>query len=171
MNFDRMKPLVLTGWTFWGDSNYKDVVTDNLKERIAYFDSIKFPSYVEFKNMSPDEAKTLMEETNLKREKINALYLKECADSLALEEKIREVVIQEVKKCNYHFSGDYHQHGDYGTPIINDTYIYCVSCREWGHIIAEAYPDEDYLDLKEETRYLKWAWSSSSLDGLNIYPN
>ena len=87
-------------------------------------------------------------------------------------ERVRQAVVEELRNNNYHFSGDYHQNGDFGCPIIDNKYSFEVSVREWGDIMAEAYPNEDYTiyDSKgEDCRYLKWAFTSSENEVITPY--
>lgn len=67
---------------------------------------------------------------------------------------IRCAIIQEIKEKGYQFTGDYHQNGYYGIPIINDKYTIIYSQRSWGDIMADALelPDDDGY------AYVKWAW-------------
>jgi len=73
-------------------------------------------------------------------------------------EEARATVIDEIRKNNYHFTGSYHQEGEFGCPVIDDKYYFQVTQREWGSIMADAYPNECYYGLKENDRYLKWSW-------------
>ena len=57
-------------------------------------------------------------------------------------DEVEKIIAEEIRKCGYKFTGSYHQDGDYGVPIIDDTWLYQCTCREWGGIIADAYPDE-----------------------------
>lgn len=73
-------------------------------------------------------------------------------------EEMRRAVITELRENNYHFSGNEHQNANNCVPIIDDKYAFEVSCREWGSIMEEAYPDEDYSIYEEDMRYLKWSF-------------
>lgn len=94
-------------------------------------------------------------------------------------EGVRQSVIRELRDNNYHFSGDYHQNGDFGCPIIDDKYSFEVSEREWGAIMAEAYPNEDYAIYDKRAteqnesfgtfRYLKWAFTSGDSEVVTPY--
>ena len=72
------------------------------------------------------------------------------------KEEVSKIVADEIRRCGYKFTGSYHQEGDYGVPIIDDTWLYQCFCREWGGIIADAYPDE--IDNSDGYGYVKWAW-------------
>lgn len=65
-----------------------------------------------------------------------------------------QVVIDELKRTGYKFTGIYHQNGKFGVPIINDKYRYEASQRSWGALVAAAHPDEEYE--KDNKAYLKW---------------
>ena len=78
------------------------------------------------------------------------------ADSPYDRDVIRPLIINELRKRGYKFSGFYHQGGDYGAPIIDGKYTVLYSYRSWGGIMAEAYniPDEDGM------AYCDWAWNA-----------
>ena len=59
-----------------------------------------------------------------------------------------KAVIDSIRAGNFHFSGEYHQNGKYGVPLLNNGTKFCASMREWGEIMAKAYPEENliYLD-------------------------
>ena len=88
-------------------------------------------------------------------------------DSLSMDTylDIEEAVIKEIKDKGYKFSGQYHQHGEYGCPIVDNEYVYQVSMRKWGGIIARAHslPNEDGL------AYVMWAWCKPNNEK-EIYP-
>lgn len=67
---------------------------------------------------------------------------------------IRKAIVREINSKGYKFTGDYHQNGEYGMPVINNKYIVCYSQRSWGGIMADA------LDLPNDDgyAYVKWAW-------------
>jgi len=54
---------------------------------------------------------------------------------------IEQTVISELRSHGYHFTGDYHQNGDFGVPIFDDEMTYECSQRHWGALMAKAYPD------------------------------
>ena len=84
-------------------------------------------------------------------------YAEYAAGSMAEVEARDDILIKEIREHGYKFTGDYHQNGDYGVPIIDDTWIYRASQRSWGHIMAFAYPDE--IDNSDGMGYVAWAWS------------
>lgn len=75
------------------------------------------------------------------------------------------------------FSGDYHQNGDYGTPVfevkgmgnyevedgetLNGVYKWTCSFRYWGGIMEECGYGKTYMD---------WAWGNP-VDGKPTYPD
>jgi len=70
---------------------------------------------------------------------------------------IENAVIEEVRNKGYKFNGGAHQSNyDKCTPVIDNTYKYCVSMRRWGSVMQKAYnlPNEDGLG------YVVWAWSN-----------
>lgn len=70
--------------------------------------------------------------------------------------KVERLIADELCAHGYKFTGSYHQEGDFGVPIIDDTWLYQCSCRTWGHIMAMAYPDE--IDNSDGYGYTLWAW-------------
>lgn len=70
--------------------------------------------------------------------------------------KAWEVIVKEIRERGYKFSGIYHQGGMTGVPIIDNEWVFIVSQRTWGQIIAEAYPDE--IDNSDGYGYTAWAW-------------
>lgn len=67
-----------------------------------------------------------------------------------------KLIIKDIRKHGYHFSGFYHQCGDYGVPVFSNGKSLCVSFRTWGRIMADAWPDE--LDNSSPMGYCNWAW-------------
>ena len=78
--------------------------------------------------------------------------------SIHTYEEVRRAVITELRENNYHFSGNEHQNWNNCVPVIDDKYAFEVRQREWGSIMEEAYPDEDYSMYVEDMSYLKWAF-------------
>ena len=77
-------------------------------------------------------------------------------DSMETFIEARNAVIDEIRKHGYKFSGIYHQDGMTGVPIIDDNWLFGVSQRSWGQIMAEAYPDQ--VDDSDGYGYITWAW-------------
>ena len=55
------------------------------------------------------------------------------------------VLVDYLKANKIKFDPDYHQHGDFGCPIINDTYRLEYSLRGWSSVLARVYGG-DYMD-------------------------
>lgn len=70
-------------------------------------------------------------------------------------EEARKAVVEEVRKNGYHFDGSYHQNGDFGVPILSNGERFQVSMRQWGGIIAEAFPEE-FEDPDNQYNYVRW---------------
>lgn len=72
------------------------------------------------------------------------------------EEEVENIIVAEMKNKGYKFNGIYHQQGDFGCPVIDNKYIYAVSMRKWGNLMAKVcdLPDDDKL------AYVTWAWST-----------
>lgn len=71
-------------------------------------------------------------------------------------EDAKAAVAEELRKRGYKFTGDYHQNGEFGVPIIDGIWLYKCSQRHWGHLMTEAYPDE--IDNSDGRGYVQWAW-------------
>ena len=74
------------------------------------------------------------------------------------EEKIHEAIIKELREKGFKFTGSYHQQGRYGTPVLEIDgikFIYRATQREWGGVMAEAFPENNKNDGFD---YCTWAW-------------
>ena len=71
---------------------------------------------------------------------------------------VKDLIIKEIREHGYKFTGDYHQNGDFGAPIIDNEWIYMVSQRSWGHMMVRAYPDK--IDNSDGYGYCDWAWTA-----------
>lgn len=78
--------------------------------------------------------------------------------TVAAEAEVEHIIAEELRRYGYKFSGNYHQNGEYGVPVLDNEYKYCVSQRRWGGIMVKAYPDE--IDDKDGYGYVEWAWMS-----------
>ena len=67
-----------------------------------------------------------------------------------------DAVIKALREGGYKFSGYYHQDGATGVPVINGKYLFQVSYRVWGGIMAKAYPSEN----PSENDYIMYAWGA-----------
>lgn len=65
---------------------------------------------------------------------------------------MRDAIIEEIAKRGYKFTGEYHQNGDYGVPVIDDKWRFEVTQRTWGYIMKAAYPNEI-------PSYIDWSWT------------
>lgn len=72
--------------------------------------------------------------------------------------EVRDLVAKEIRDRGYRFTGDYHQNGDFGAPIIDGEWLFMVSQRSWGHMMVRAYPEEH--DPSDSLAYCKWAWTA-----------
>ena len=66
------------------------------------------------------------------------------------------VVIDEIVKCGYVFSGNDHQNSDTGVPVFDDGTCLRASMRSWGAIMSFAYPlidgkPTEYMDFYMST--------------------
>jgi hypothetical protein len=80
-------------------------------------------------------------------------------------EEAGKAVAEALREKGYKFNGPYHQNGDYGCPVLDNKYVYCVSMRTWGRIMQEAYniPNDDGLG------YVIWAWGKPNNEH-EVYP-
>lgn len=160
----------VTGWTYWEDPNYIDITNTTMKERCNVIAKLEpLPSREELLKLTNEQQAALF----AKRERLVNEALKEWYENSELakiEETLDEVVIRELRKHNYHFTGWTHQDYDFGCPIIDDKYIYCLSQRSWGRLMYRAFPNEDYSEYKDGYEYVKWAWASPD-DSKEILPN
>ena len=97
-------------------------------------------------------------------------------DEKQLYEDARKAVIDDIRDNGYHFSGHDHQNSDVGVPVLDDRYLFQVTMRSWGCLMADAYPDEDYglqnsNGEKGNYRYCKWAWYNPELVSETKYPD
>lgn len=76
-----------------------------------------------------------------------------------------KIIVSELRKNNYHFNGFYHQNGEKGCPIFDNGKQYRTTMRNWGAIMAEAFPDE----IKDFLEYSAWAWTDAD-EKLIKYP-
>ena len=83
-------------------------------------------------------------------------YPDDYGDDPLLEER-KKVVVEELRKHNYHISGYYHQGGKRGVPVFDDGNWLRISFRSWGQIMADAYPEEM---AQAKSAYTVWAWCS-----------
>ena len=61
------------------------------------------------------------------------------------------VIIDELQKNRYYFSGEVHQNAPFGVPVFSDGTCFRASMRAWGLIMTMAHSDEDdqytYMDF------------------------
>ena len=79
-----------------------------------------------------------------------------------------DAFVLELRKRGYHFTGFYHQGGEYGVPVFDDGGWLRVSFRQWGAIMAKAFPEEVGTD---KMAYIHWAWTWDDDQSLIKYPN
>lgn len=78
--------------------------------------------------------------------------------TVAAENEVMQAVVDEIRKHGYKFTGEYHQYGDYGAPIIDGKWKYTLGQRRWGHVMVRAYPEE--INDSDGYGYVQWAWSA-----------
>lgn len=150
--------MKVTGWTSWEDDRYIDILHENMRDRCDVLSKYPIPSLEEFKRMTPQEIEERHRAMDLD---LDEYYKKSQTEHLARD--MYDIIVQDVREHNYHFTGDSHQSHPHGTPIIDDKYIYCMSTRSWGWLMADAYPDEDY-SIYNGNSYLKWAWHNPDIE-------
>ncbi len=161
-----MEKFEVTGWTDYDSPGYRNLSLELMEKRGKILRKYPVPTREEAE-ADPGIIGRRMASVEKEMERYRAENSGE-ENALAL---MRDAVVEAVRKGNYHFTGEYHQAGDYGCPVINGEFIYCASMREWGSIMADAYPDEDYSlqdgDGRTGYRYCKWAWRN---DEPKVYP-
>lgn len=112
--------------------------------------------------ITPKELDKLAEEQNISREDAYLKWKteydkipmfideKKAHELMQIYKEMEQTVIEHCKEKEIRFSGDYHQGGDYGIPVIDNKYYFMCSLREWGHVMAMA--DE----IEDETAYLNY---------------
>lgn len=165
--------MKVTGWTYFENPNYIDIALEITKIRCEVTKDIKprIPTYKEVEELRLKEADPETKLENILKEHRKAfddalLKVKQKTDELEkIEEEIEKAVIEELRAHNYHFPGYYHQNADFGSPIIDDKYIFCTTQRRWGGIMAKAFPEE--IDNSDGMGYLEWAWENNHT---KVYP-
>lgn len=148
--------MKVTGWTYFENPKYIDLQEEHTKIACKLTKNIpKIPDRETFSKMSEEE-----QEKTLQNRKVAfnaALDNEELHNINVLRTEAYNAVIKELRENCYHFTGNAHQNEDYGTPIIDDKYILCLSQRSWGALMADAFPNE--IDNSEGLGYIKWAWT------------
>lgn len=60
-----------------------------------------------------------------------------------------KAVAAEIRERGLSFTGEYHQYGRNGAPLLSDGTLFRVSQRTWGHVMATAHGmtgDMDYVN-------------------------
>lgn len=148
--------MKVTGWTYWEDSNYIDLCDEHTRIAAEVTKNIpKLPDREIFNKMSEGEQIKVLQERRIAFD--TAMNCDEIHNIDALITEAYDVVIKDIRKNGYHFTGNDHQNADNGCPILDNKYKLCVSQRTWGGFIAKAFPDE--IDNSDGYGYIKWAWT------------
>ena len=151
--------VLFYGWTYFNNSKFKDFqdeIEDNREWREdpeTTFTNPKTGQKVAFNSPFPKEGK---------EEYIDRLYEYMAKAELVLKNRC---MIKGIK-----FDGNYHQNGDYGTPIFrvidprneevyDKFFLWTCTFRYWGGIMEDAGHGKSYMD---------WAWNNL---GEPVYPN
>lgn len=78
------------------------------------------------------------------------------------------ILVDDIRKNRYHFSGYYHQNGESGAPVFDNGKQLQFSLRGWGGVMAEAYPDE--AGGSDGTGCCAWSWKNAN-ESLVKYPH
>ena len=150
--------MKVTGWTYYDNPRFIDLRHDRMKEVLNIYEEL--PKVPNPDTCSKEEFNEKLKEYNKAYDdSFEKLYKERNLDKAdILLDEMEQVVIEDIRNNGYHFCGDSHQNTNYGTPIIDDKYIYCTSQREWGGLIVEAFPEE--FDKDDEYAYTKWAWTN-----------
>lgn len=150
--------MKVTGWTYWDNENYIDIGFQNSLIRGRIMDSVptKWPKF-----NSEEEKSHVIEQQQKHLEEVDEAFKhsEELQESNRLYNEVYETVVKDVRSHQYHFTGDEHQNCDYGVPVVDEKYILCLSMRQWGGLIAEAFPEE--FDENDQYDYVVWAWYSN----------
>lgn len=65
-----------------------------------------------------------------------------------------DAVVREMKEKGYEFSGNYHQNGKTGVPVINGRFPFMVSMRVWGDVMARVTGDTG------PGAHIRWTYSA-----------
>ena len=58
---------------------------------------------------------------------------------------MKRAVVNYLADTDTFFLPEYHQHGEYGVPVLNDKYRFECSMRAWGRVLADAFGG-DYVE-------------------------
>lgn len=106
-------------------------------------------------------------------------YWKNHGHMCAYTKEEYEAVIKSVQSLGYKFSGEYHQNGDYGVPYFDNGKPFMVTQRNWGYIMAQAWPNEikawkNRLPSRKENNdndYVAFSWFSDEMKNIYVYPS
>ena len=108
----------------------KKMITPNELKELAETDGISVEEEYEKWNQEFEKIPTFTDE-------------KKAKELMQIYKEMEQTVIEHCKENGIRFSGDYHQSGDYGIPIIDDKYMFFCTLREWGYVMAQADENED----------------------------
>ena len=81
-----------------------------------------------------------------------------------IDDRLLDVLIQEIRRCGYRFGGDDHENLDVCTPVFNNGKKLSVSWRSWGAIMAEAW------EPLNQSPHAYMGWYMTELCGDVKYP-
>lgn len=142
--------------TAWSNEEYaREHYIDLFNERLNLMNPNK-------KMITPNELVEMAKSKGISNEEMYQIW-SDVNDKIPMwldEDKVKEYnsllsemetcIINHCKEKGIRFSGDYHQNGDYGIPVIDDKYMFFCTLREWGYVMAQS--DGDNSDMG----YLKY---------------
>jgi hypothetical protein len=81
-------------------------------------------------------------------------------------ENVSRFITEEIKKRGYKFSGYYHHKGQFGCPVLDDTYLVVFTQRGWGQIMEDAYHEHP----DDPMAYAYWAFMDP-VGSTEVYPS
>lgn len=125
--------MEITGWTWWDNPDYIDIVREERSKRIQILNKYPIP----YRENIINNFCVLSEWY-----KNISLAFEDCGPNLAND--AHDAVIKEIVDNEYFFTGLQHEYESTCCPIINNKYKYCLTASDWGRLMVECYPDIEY---------------------------
>ena len=111
--------MKVTGWTYWENSDYIDLNDEHTRIAVELTKDIpRIPDRETFSMMSEEEQTKVLQKRRIAFDA--ALDNEELHKIDTLIAEAYEVVIEEVRKNGYHFTGNDHQNADWGVPVLDN---------------------------------------------------
>jgi len=79
------------------------------------------------------------------------------ASPIGASDEMTKAVVEDLRRNRFVFSGNYHQYGHTGIPVLSDGTLFMVSMRTWGKVMYDAVYGDGKGD--ENQNYCAFAWS------------